>query len=144
MSKSLSKTTELIALKKKKKKHKSKIVVNLQCRNGTNPETYWDILVEELLVLSFQIFALFSQCCVFIGVNETLRFLMWSEFQAPGFEVNISMSVLAGMNWEAWHINGVRISEAGESRHFVIWFPKETWLVWLYLVVNFSFTRMSY
>lgn len=59
MSKSLRKTyLESIALKKKKR-HRSKIVVNLQCRNGTDPEIYWDILVEEFLVLSFQIFALF-------------------------------------------------------------------------------------
>lgn len=144
ISKSLSKTIELIALKKKKKRHKSKIVVNLQCRNGTNPEIYWDIFAEEFLVLSFQIFALFhSTVFSLVFVKPSSLFMMWSEPQTPGFEVTIPMPMLSGVNWEAQHVNGVRISEAGGSRHFVIWFPKERWLAWLCFVVNFSFKGMN-
>lgn len=82
INKSLSKTIELIALKKKKR-HKSKTVVNLQCRNGTNPEIYWDILVEEFLVLSFQIFALFHSAVFSLALMKLCSFWVCDVIRTP-------------------------------------------------------------
>ena len=120
--------------------------MNLQHRSGTNPNIYWDILVVAFLVLSFQMFALLHSAAFSLTFSESLKFLsLWCDqnlkslvcrwiFKLPRFAV---------INWKAWNMNGVRISEAGESGCLsVVWFPKEIRLSWLYFVVNFSFTGM--
>lgn len=150
MSKSPREAIELIALKekKKKKRQKTKIVVNLQHRSGTNPKIRWDILVVEILVLSFQMFALLHSAVFSLAFNESLKLLsLWSD-QNPKtlvFRWILKLPRFAGMNWKAWNVNGVRTSEAGESGClFAVWFPKEIRLAWLYFVVNFSFTGIRY
>lgn len=97
---------ELIALGKKKSQ-KPKIVVNLQHRNGAYPKIYWDILLVEILVLAFQMFALLHSVVFSLTFNEFLKLLsLWCDhnpkplifrwiFKLPGF---------AGMNQKAWNM----------------------------------------